>query len=218
MGRPRKMQEGRSRSFLLPNDLLEQIEAAAEKRDLDASDVVRELLQKNIKAYLAESDLVWQERLRDAIDSAKKDPAVLDLFLKYRDRKQLVLPLDTGLKQPKLLLLMEALKAHRLLQDIEPDRSVPGVHPLLQEMAETANEKARESLRLVTHLDSAGLMRVTRQEDGSIDLEVRSEVIDSIKAKDLSEPDIETLSNLIDQKVLRRRGSKGKREVFRFHF
>jgi hypothetical protein len=204
MGRPRKFENSRSRSFLLPGDLLDKIEAAAEKRKLDASDVVRELLETNIARYLRESDTVWRRHLREAIAAAKEDPAVLDLFEKYKDRKQLVLPLNSKLKKAQLLLLMEALEAHRALRDSAAQDQADDLHPLLREMAEGAGEKMQEHLGWLNRLYEDGKLWLDRDaETEAITIKVGEAACELLDGGERGDPAINGLRTLIKEKLLK---------------
>src|SRR5271170_4979301 len=116
MSRKRVIVDSKSRSFILPAALLVLIERAAEKRKIEASAVVRELLDSNILEYVEKSEPIWRDLSRKAIEAVKKDPDVLPLFEKWKGRKQLVLPLDTGLNKSQVSVLKEALEAYRDLQ------------------------------------------------------------------------------------------------------
>jgi hypothetical protein len=208
MGRPKKIENSRSRSFLLPSALLNQIEAAAEKRKIEASDVVRDLLEANIQEYLAESEKIWQQHLRAAVDEVKKDPAVFALYMSYKDREELVLPLDTGMRKNQLLLLMEALKAHRVLKGVESKGRQKPLDPLLLEMTKGVDERAMKCFLDLDHLVENGRVWLSKDATGKVLLEAGEYVNDLIAERRMDDPEVESLRALINRKVLKEVGTK----------
>jgi hypothetical protein len=115
MGRRKKIANSRSRSFLLPNDLLEKIETAARFQNRDVSDVVREILEENIQDYLSDSHLLSLERLQEAVDAVQADPLVCEFFERLKDEAEPMLPLNR-LDQRQILTLHAGLDGYRKLK------------------------------------------------------------------------------------------------------
>jgi Arc/MetJ-type ribon-helix-helix transcriptional regulator len=203
MGRPKKYESSRSRSFLLPSELLDQIEEAAEKRKKDSSDVVRELLEANIGVYLKESEKVWKQHMQKAIADAENDPDVCDLFTKFKGKKQLVLPLDIGLKKPQLLLLMEALRAYRDLSSIDTQEAEDSVHARLEELAVGVgvDQRTKDCILGLQRLFEEGELFISRDEhDDSILLKVREALHERLNRRELDDQFVKDLYWLIKKK------------------
>jgi hypothetical protein len=212
MGRPKKIENSRTRSFLLPAELLEKIEEAAEKRRKEASDVVRELLEGSINDYFKDSYPIWRKHLRDAVAAVHNDPQALALFTRYKDRKPLVLPLDTGLTKRQLLVLKEALEAQRELSGAgtaETDE----INPNLLRLAGRLGEETRELLLLLNPLIDEGGLQVLKDEDGADVLEVGRGIPERIRNRELDDTAVNSLRRLIDQRVLKDVGNKRQGQV-----
>jgi hypothetical protein len=121
MGRPKKVPNSKSRSFLLPLVLLNQIERAAKLRDSDVSDVVRDILEENIIDYCEDSQEVSRIHMRQALSAVYADPCVCKIFDQFKDKNQMVVPLHTGLDKRQLLTLIAGLEAYQNLKRHEAD-------------------------------------------------------------------------------------------------
>src|SRR5262249_28759277 len=157
MGRPRKIENSRSRSFLLPSGLLERLGEAAKLQGKEVSEVVREILERHIGEYLQALLLAKSRSLWQAI---RGDPILKELFEKHRGRKNLVVPLDTGLSRDQVMLLVEALEARPELEELAaqspPGPAADGVDPKLEELAKRFPPKTADRVRRLGELLAGG--------------------------------------------------------------
>jgi hypothetical protein len=116
MPRPSKIVNPVTKTFRLPADLVERLEACARLRETELSDVVRELLEGQVAAYEEASQQVRRQRLRDAVVAVKGDPELVPHFVKHKGRANVVIPLNAGIDRTRLGLLMDALLAHKELE------------------------------------------------------------------------------------------------------
>jgi hypothetical protein len=219
MGRPKKMENGRSRSFLLPTDLLEQLEVAATIRDRDVSDVVREILEAHIGAYRDQSIQIRRERLQQAVEAVQGDPVLSPIFERQRSKKNLVLPLGTGLKKAQMMLLVEALEADRELrnQDVRTDTVVD---PLLHEAVQGFPERYHR-LFLDLHPLLSGKVggldgELKLEKDGKVlRFSVGGKMEEMLRNKARDEPTVESFRELIHERCLVKDGSRNGRVLYR---
>jgi hypothetical protein len=111
LGRPKKLENGASRSFPFPRKLLQQIEKAALQRKISASEVVREIPEANIDAYLVESATIHRQHLPAAVAAAQQDAVLRPFFERCKQRGRLELPPHSGLTGQQVMVLMEAFDA-----------------------------------------------------------------------------------------------------------
>src|SRR5262245_53012738 len=215
MGRPRKMENSRSRSFLLPSGLLEQLEEAAKMRGREVSDVVRELLEQSIVAFHRDSIPLWSERLREAVVRVRDDKALAGLFEKHRGRKNLVVPTGLGLKRGQLVRLLEALEADRELAANPQLRQAPAaVDPALEALAAQFPPEAAGRFRGLGGLLESRDIRLAR--DGEVTrVLVSGRVSAMLRARRRDEPAVEALRQLIEERVLTPDGRHGEQTVWR---
>ena len=129
MGRPRKVQNSRSRSFLLPGDVLDRLEEAARLRGVEVSDVVRDILEKQISPYLSESKRAHRQRMKSIIAEVSQDPELAENFERNKGQKDFALVSEISVA--KYHLLTKALKAYRELEGDDKQWH----SPLLREVA-----------------------------------------------------------------------------------
>jgi hypothetical protein len=209
MPRPRKIDDSRSRSFLLPSPLLEQMEEAARDRDIEVSDVLREILQEGIEKYLDESKRRRRERLERSVEEVTEDPHLGPHFREYKKARPPAVPLNTGLPKKDLMRLIDALQAEQELKS-QPE---PFLDPVLQRMAKRLNEKNRDHVYGIQELIDTGKVRVKGQPD-KVWLLVDPEVMHMIKKKIRDDEAVEHLRELIDQGVLKKDGMDGEEVIF----
>ena len=129
MPRPSKIVNPVTKTFRLPADLVERLEACARLREIELSDVVREVLEGQVAAYEEASQRVLRKRLRDAVAAVRGDPELAALFVKHKGRANVVIPLNAGIDRARLGLLMDALLAH---QELEAAGEEDEIDPLLR--------------------------------------------------------------------------------------
>src|SRR5215469_8846240 len=112
MPRPSKIVNPVTKTFRLPADLVERLEACARLRETELSDVVREVLEGQVAAYEEASHQVQRQRLRDAVAAVRGDPELAALFDQHKGRAKVVIPINAGIDRVRLGLLMDALLAH----------------------------------------------------------------------------------------------------------
>ena len=129
MPRPSKIVNPVTKTFRLPAELVERLEACARLREIELSDVVREVLDGQVAAYEEASHQVRRKRLRDAVAAVRGDPELAALFVKHTGRANVVIPLNAGIDRARLGLLMDALLAHK---ELEAAGEEDEIHPLLR--------------------------------------------------------------------------------------
>jgi predicted DNA-binding protein len=218
MARLRKVLNSRNRSFLLPGELLGRIEQAAEKRKIDASEVVREMLDAHIAEYTEKAQAVWRGHLRQAVDAVKTDPAVKAAFEECKEKKQLLLPLDTGLDKNQVMVLKEALEAHRDLQITEPKETEHGLERVVQELIDVAgNQRTKNLLQCLNPLFADGLLSVEVDEEGKM-LCVREPVQEEIDQNEQAKTSVNSLRRLIKKNVFELTGANSRRHTVNYRF
>ena len=217
MGRKKKFEKSRSRSFLLPTDLLSKLEECAEMRGLDVSEVVHDLLDGQIVAYHAASRTVQRERSLKSVTSVQGDSQLAPLFEKYRGKKNPMLPLSMGLKKGQVILLMEALEADRVIHEDPPEEKQ--INPLLAVLVAKVVPRYRDLLRRLDDLldegDGSRPALDIEEVHGVIHFVVPPPTVELIGSKIRDDEGIDALITLTDRKVLLPDGMRDGRTLFR---
>jgi hypothetical protein len=216
MGRPKKLADGRARSFLLPGALLDRLEECARLRGIEVSDAVREVLEQGVADYENESLGVHRRRMREAIAEVGRDPVLAKLFEARKGKKNLVLPLDLKLTKARLGLLLEALQAYRELEAKAEEKE--WVVPLLRELADEAEDDVKDTLQTLDNLMEHGpqQLSVNRDPEGGVLFELSTELVRDIKLRQHANPVATAVRSLIDRRVLVKAGCMEERTVYRF--
>src|SRR5262249_20263648 len=152
---------------------------------------------------------------RAQVVAAQGNPAVAKLFEKLRGGKNLVVPLDTGLKQAQLGLLQEALKADRELAANPRLRQAPaGVGLPLGAAARQVPPRAADRFGRLGGLLEGRDIRLARDGDVTRVL-VSGRVSAMLRTRRRGEPAVEALRQLIAARFLTRDGRQGEQTVWR---
>src|SRR5262249_50130363 len=185
--------------FLRPRSLLELLEESAKMRGREVSDVVRELLEKNIVAFHRASIPLWSERLREAVVRVRDDKTLAGPFEKHRGRKNLVVPTGLGLKRSQLVRLLEALEADRELAANPKLRQAPApADPALGALAKRFPPEAADRFRGLGGLLGCGDIRL--ETEGAVTrVLVSGRVSAMLRARQRDEPAVEALRQLLEE-------------------
>jgi hypothetical protein len=212
MPRPKKIENSRSRSFLLPDDLLARLEEAAEMRRKAVSDVVREILEAHAGAYRRESAQIKRERLERVVEAVAGDRVLAPLFAKHRGMKNLETTSGAHLKETQLMRLLEALIADSELGK-DPAGPDEGLHPVLRELAERVPARYGD---LVRGLDTLIWARLSVEKEGDeVRFAVRPEMAEMLRQAVCDDPAVEGFRKLIDKGLLQRDGYRNDTPLFR---
>jgi hypothetical protein len=221
MGRQKKFEDSKSRSFLLPLGLFNQIATVAQQRGRDVSDVVREILEENIRDYSREADLVLVERLQDALDAVHADPLVCEFFDRYKNEENPMLPLRSDLDDRQLLTLRTGLNAYHTLkreEKVRPNdiKAIEAFKELRDEMVfdPEYGEISRHVRRLSALVASRDHVRII-QESGHTIVEVLEELGEVIDEEEADLWALRSLQIVIRKKMLCRDDDRRGRAGFR---
>jgi hypothetical protein len=216
MGRPKKVENSKSRSFLLPKDLLDKLEDCARMRGIEVSDAVREVLEKGIAAYQNESVGVHKRRLRQAVAEVGRDPVLSKLFEARKGMKNLVLPLNLKLTKARLGLLVDALQAYQELETKAEEKE--WVVPLLGELANQAEDDVKDVLQTLDNLMEHGSEQiwVNRGPEGVVRFELSTELARDVKRRQHANRLATAVRSLIERGVLEKDGWVEERPAYRF--
>jgi hypothetical protein len=216
MGRPKKVENSKSRSFLLPRDLLDRLEESARMRGIEVSDAVRGVLEEGIEAYEKKSIDVHRRRMREAIAEVGRDPVLSKLFEARKGKKNLVLPLNLKLTKARLGLLLEALQAH---QELEKAEEKEWVVPLLGELAdEVEDDDVKAVLQTLDRLSGEGPRQfwVGRDPKGVFRFELSADLAVDIQQRQYANEVATKVRSLMDRGVLVKDGWMKDNRVYRF--
>jgi hypothetical protein len=214
MGRPKKIANSRSRSFLLPSHLLEQLEEAAGLRERDVSDVVREMLEESIEHYLKVSRIVRRVHQLESVYAAYADPLLREHFDRCLVLKKFELLPDSDLEQRQVAALYKGLMAHWKIE-ANPGELESAVvtflaqfDALLQDVVshgatEMTDMIVNQFRRLAILAGSPENFKVIR-EGGKLLLEVGKRIWSLLDDESLDLQTVESLRVLIRDNVLRR--------------
>src|SRR5262249_49725205 len=149
-----------TKTFRLPGELVGRLEACALLRDVDLSDVVREMLEAGVSSYEDESQRVRRKRLREAIAAVQADPDLRAIFDRQKGRPRASIPLNAGIARDRLATLLDALAASK---ELEAAGQEDEIHPLLRALEGPLAGRLGNLNELVT----SGLL-VVKEENGEI--------------------------------------------------
>lgn len=76
MGRPKKIRNGMIKAFRFSEDLVQKLELTAKWRQIDVSDLVREMLEKLMDEEMAKARDLHLQRLKHTVEAGKADPTI----------------------------------------------------------------------------------------------------------------------------------------------
>src|SRR5262249_5985798 len=135
-------------------------------------------------------------------------------------RKNLVVPLDTGLSRDQVMLLVEALEARPELEELAaqspPGPAADGVDPKLEELAKRFPPKTADRVRRLGELLAGGNIWL-ETEEGVTRITASEQVSESVRIKDRSDRAVKELLQLIDDRFLLRDGCDGEKMVWKIN-
>jgi len=204
MGRPKEVQDAETKTFRLPASLIKQLEAAGAMRQMKVSDVIREILERNIRAFFDESLKIEEERLQMAIAALKEDPVLLDRFDRYKDEGECPVPAEVMRNAKRLALLSTAIDAYKAKQskrDKMKELFLPGKersHDLLSKLASAVKESLGRLLRHLAIIVDTGDLTLDKNGEGIMVFTVSPKVARLLDGGRLEIPGVRQLTRLLE--------------------
>jgi hypothetical protein len=209
MARPSKITNPITKTFRLPGELVGRLEASALLRDVELSDVVREILEAGVSSYEEESQRVRRKRLREAIAAVQADAELRAIFDRQKGRPRASIPLNAGIDRARLATLLDALAASKELEEAGQEDEI---HPLLRAL----EAQLQGRLGNLNELVNSGLL-VVREENGQILFEPDERLYESVIVnKDPGSQAEEEFFYLVKERLVRKAGSHRGVEIYRW--
>jgi hypothetical protein len=172
VGRKRKFQDGVTRSFILPADMIADLKQAARLRGVEVPDVLRQLIAADMTLFMRESRAMYRQRVHAAIDWVKGHKVLAKYFDQLKDQKDAALPFNAPLTKHQRERLALAVTGFQDLRDTLSAEAENEGLPLLERLVVRARGQVRRWLLLVWKLVAHRELRLVQEDDGDVMLQI----------------------------------------------